>query len=178
MTTEESVPISHEEFLRGYAEGRYGYRADISASLNLASRLARGWELVYIFVAQVLFTGFSTSIASIVLSFVLGDFWLLLGVPISWLGMYAGSAAQYPMTRGIAQVPFLLAVGGFLYGMFALGWRHPVFLLSSAFLLPHEAVSTVYAIGKRAFTRRVFESDEFYRSALEQDLLIIDERLG
>ncbi|MCH8978312.1 MAG: hypothetical protein IH945_03600 [Armatimonadetes bacterium] len=159
--------ISHEEFLAGYRAGRIGFNFQTGAAFDLRVGVARKWEKWVLILLPLLFSALPISIASVVLSIIIGNYWLLLAVPAAWIGMASNSASQYRGSQVLSCLPTLGAAGSMIYGLFTEGWTSTFFFIACAFFVPYVCMSVLYRIGKRGFVRHFLESEQFYNAALK-----------
>ena len=136
----------------------------------------------------------------VVLTFILRDAWLLLGIPAAFVGTAAGAPSSVPAVRQlvrqsdgdvreylmkeyrsvrrarlIANSFVAAAVVGLVFGWFAIGWRSPFFLISCAFLVPFATNVSYHAICQRAFLRLLVTSEDFYEHACSRNIITLKE---
>ncbi len=163
--------VTHNEFVEGYRQGLFNLRYDISTSLNLAPKLATTFENIAMIVTSLLFTGWGTSMASVVLAIRMNNYWLLFGILTGWFGMACGAKYQYPFSKSGAglfgALGYACVIVGHLFNM------PTIFVLSLMFLIAMEATCLQYWIGKRAFVRKLIQSQEFYEMMVEKQLATV-----
>ena len=167
---ERPETTSHAEFVQGYRGGRIA----LTWQDGLPAHTFAAWRRRFIGYLQLLVGPRSVFVLFVILTFLLRDPWLLLGIPAAYLGT-AGGAPGNDARKSPARV-FVTAAAffGLSFGLFSdQGWRSAVFLISCGFLVSFGANLTYHAICQRAFVRLLLTEKEFYEAALERNVITL-----
>ncbi|SRR6266480_1314954 len=163
---ERPETTSHAEFVRGYRGGRIV----LTWEDGLPAYTFAAWGRWFIGYLQLLVGLRSVFVLFVILTFVLRDPWLLLGIPAVYLGTAAG-APGHDARKKPARVFMTTAA---FFGLFSdQGWRSAVFLISCGFLVSFAVNLTYHAICQRAFVRLLLTEKEFYEAALERNVITV-----
>ena len=163
---ERPETTSHAEFVQGYRGGRIA----LTWADGLPAYTFAAWGRWFIGYLRLLVGLRSVFILFVILTFVLRDPLLLLGIPAAYLGTAAG-APGHDARKGPGRV-FMTAAA--FFGLFIhQGWRSAVFLISCGFLVPFAVNLTYHAICQRAFVRLLLTEKEFYEAALERNVITL-----
>jgi hypothetical protein len=165
----QALDLSHSEFVDEYRAGRVTLSYDVGVAFDLKTRISRTSEVIWMLLAP---SAMHVSVLAILAAILLRDWWVLLGVPIAWIGMATSSASQHPGSRPIACLPNFLALGGFLFGLWQ-GWPSLALLLALAYWISHEGTNLVYRIAKKSYVRKVLADEKFYELALEHNHITV-----
>src|SRR6266498_5764921 len=167
---ERPETTSHAEFVQGYRGGRIA----LTWADGLPAYTFAAWGRWFIGYLRLLAGRRSVFILLVILTFVLRDPLLLLGIPAAYLGTAAG-APGHDAPKSPARV-FMTAAAflGLFFGLFSdQGWRSAVFLISCGFLVSFAANLTYHAICQRAFVRLLLTEKEFYEVALDRNVITV-----
>jgi hypothetical protein len=161
---------SHAEFVHGYRGGRIA----LTWADGLPAYTFAAWGRWFIGYLRLLVGLRSVFVLFVILTFVLRDPLLLLGIPAAYFGTAAG-APGHDARKSPARV-FMTAAAffGLIFGLFGdQGWRSAVFLISCGFLVSFAVNLTYHAICQRAFVRLLLTEKEFYEAALERNVITV-----
>jgi hypothetical protein len=131
----------------------------------------RRWFVGYI---QLLAGHRSIFVLFVLLTFVLRDAWLLLGIPAVYLGTAVGAPGHDAHKRSARIFMTAFALFGLVFGFFSgQGWRSAVFLISCGFLVSFAVNLAYHAICQRAFVLLLLTKREFYEAALERNVITV-----
>jgi len=167
---ERPKTTSHAEFVQDYRGGRIA----LTWADGLPAYTFGAWGRWFIGYLQLLVGLRSVFVLFVVLTFVLRDPLLLLGIPAAYLGTAAG-APGHDARKSPARV-FMTAATffGLFFGLFTdQGWRSAVFLISCGFVVSFAVNLTYHAICQRAFVRLLLTEKEFYEAALERNVITL-----
>jgi hypothetical protein len=165
---------THAEFVEGYRGGRIA----LTWADGLPAYTFAAWGRWFIGYLRLLVGLRSVFVLFVILTFVLRDPLLLLGIPAAYLGTVAGAPGGAPgndARKSPARV-FMTAAAflGLFFGLFSdQGWRSAVFLISCGLLFSFAVNLTYNAISQRAFVRLLLTEKEFYEAALERNVITL-----
>ena len=167
---ERPETTSHAEFVQGYRGGRIA----LTWADGLPAYTFAAWGRWFIGYLQLLVGLRSVFVLFVILTFVLRDPLLLLGIPAAYFGTAAGApgndARKSPARVFMTAAAFL----GLSFGLFSdQGWHSAVFLISCGFLVSFAVNLTYHAICQRAFVRLLLTEKEFYEAALERNVITL-----
>ncbi len=167
---ERPETTSHAEFVQGYRGGRIA----LTWADGLPAYTFAAWGRWFIGYLRLLAGRRSVFILFVILTFVLRDPLLFLGIPAAYLGTAAGApghdARKSPGRVFMTAAAFL----GLFFGLFSdQGWRSAVFLISCGFLVSFAVNLTYHAICQRAFVLLLLTKKEFYEAALERNVITL-----
>jgi hypothetical protein len=163
---ERRETTTHAEFVEGYRVGRIA----LTWADGLPAYTFAAWGRWFIGYLQLLVGLRSVFVLFVILTFVLRDPLLLLGIPAAYLGTAAGAPGHdaRPARVFMTAAAFL----GLFFGLFSdQGWRSAVFLISCGLLVSFAVNLTYHAICQRAFVRLLLTEKEFYEAALERNVI-------
>src|SRR5437773_307086 len=167
---ERPETTSHAEFVEDYRGGRIA----LTWADGLPAYTFAAWGRWFIGYLQLLVGLRSVFVLFVILTFVLRDPWLLLGLPAAYLGTAAG-APGHDAHKSPARV-FMTAAAflGPFFGLFSdQGWRSAVFLISCGFLVSFAVNLTYHTICQRALVLLLLTKQEFYEAALERNVITV-----
>jgi hypothetical protein len=167
---ERPKTTSHAEFVQDYRGGRIA----LTWADGLPAYTFAAWGRWFIGYLQLLVGLRSVFVLFVILTFVLRDPLLLLGIPAAYFGTAAG-APGHDARKSPARV-FMTAAAffGLSFGLFSdQGWHSAVFLISCGFLVSFAVNLTYHAICQRAFVRLLLTEKEFYEAALERNVITL-----
>jgi len=167
---EQPETTSHADFVQGYRGGRIALTwADGLPAYTFAA--CGRWFIGYL---QLLVGPRSVFVLFVILTFLLRDPWLLLGIPAAYLGTAAGAPGNDAHKSPARVFMTAAAFFGLSFGLFSdHGWRSAVFLISCGFLVSFAANLTYHAICQRAFVRLLLTEKEFYEVALDRNVITV-----
>ena len=167
---ERPETTSHAEFIQSYRGGRIA----LTWADGLPAYTFAAWGRWFIGYLQLLVGLRSVFVLFVILTFVLRDPLLLLGIPAAYLGTAAGAPghdARRSPARGFMTAAAFL---GLFFGLFSdQGWRSAVFLISWGFLVSFAVNLACHSICQRAFVRLLLTEKEFYEAALERNVITL-----
>jgi len=161
---------SHAEFVQGYRGGRIA----LTWEDGLPAYTFAAWRRWFVGYLQLLAGRRSIFVLFVILTFVLRDPWLLLGIPAAYLGTAVGAPGHDAPKRPARVFMTAAAFFGLLLGLFSdQGWHSAVFLISCGFLVSFAVNLTYHAICQRALVLLLLSKKEFYEAALERNVITV-----
>src|SRR6266705_3796980 len=167
---EQPETTSHADFVQGYRGGRIA----LTWADGLPAYTFAAWGRWFIGYLQLLVGPRSVFVLFVILTFLLRDPWLLLGIPAAYLGTAAGAPGNDALKSPARVFMTAAAFFGLFFGLFSdQGWRSAVFLISCGFLVCFAVNLTYHAICQRAFVRLLLTEKEFYEAVPERNVITV-----
>jgi hypothetical protein len=167
---ERPETTSHAEFVQGYRGGRIA----LTWVDGLPAYTFAAWRRWFVGYLQLLAGRRSIFVLFVILTFVLRDPWLLLGIPAACLGTAAGAPGDEAPKRPARVFMTAAAFFGLFFGLFSdQGWRSAMFLISCGFLVSFAVNLAYHAICQRALVLLLLTKKEFYEAALERNVITL-----
>jgi hypothetical protein len=167
---ERPETTSHAEFVQRYRGGRIA----LTWEDGLPAYTFAAWRRWFVGYIQLLAGRRSIFVLFVLLTLVLRDPWLLLGIPAAYLGTAVGAPGHDAHKRPARVFMTAFALFALFFGLFSdQGWRSAVFLISCGFLVSFAVDLTYHAICQRAFVLLLLTKKEFYEAALERNVITV-----
>jgi hypothetical protein len=170
VSCERPETTSHAEFVQGYRGGRIA----LTWEDGLPAYTFAAWGRWFVGYLQLLGGRWSIFILFVILTFVLRDPWLLLGIPAAYLATAAGAPGHDARNKPARVLMTAAAFFGLFFGLFSdQGWRSAAFLISCGFLVSFAVNLAYHAICQRALVLLLLTKKDFYEAALERNVITV-----